>query len=183
MLQCFIYGPLLWSTMCVYANDAKSPLVAEQEKQISAEYASLTKHYKQMDFMAFVTCTTSDVRLYQIIGGRLTRDALADRMHRLETEVKSVESVRFTITKMTYREKEKDAIVNVTQTSSFTRRDPNADFGPPGQVHTISNTIVSRDVWVKHGSNWKMKLSEQISHKRSIDGTPHNPVPAPVHPD
>ena len=148
---------------------------ASIKKEVEAQYTSLARHYQQKDFMAFVTCTTEDARLYQILGGRITRAELASRMRHLKNEVKSVESARFTVTKWTLKGKE--AVVEVTFKGAFTREDPAGDFGKKGQTHHISNTILSRDTWIKNGADWKMRASEQLSHKRQVDGKSQDPMP------
>ena len=156
---------------------------AAVKREIRAQYALLAKRYKQKDFMAFVSCTTPDVRLYQILGGRISRAELGLRMQRLKTEVKSVESATLTVTKLTVKEREKEAVAEVTLKATFTRQDPDGDFGKKGKIHHISNTIVSRDAWIKNGAEWKMKASEQLSHKRQVDGKPLDPTPTPPQQD
>ncbi len=64
------------------------------------------------------------------------------------------------------------AVADVTEWSRVVQRHPTK--------HTVSGTDSRRETWVKVGTEWKMRRSEELSHRTVIDGVDYSRKDRPV---
>jgi hypothetical protein len=91
--------------------------------------------------------------------------------------MKSTPKLTMTVDKMSI--KGKTAEVRSTGNMTADIVDTVGSFGAKGATHKLTDIAVSKDTWVKTDKGWKIKVSESISEKTTVDGRPINMMAPP----
>lgn len=67
-------------------------------------------------------------------------------------------------------------IVHVTVRGEYEGRDAQGRFGPKDAAHVFEQTAVYRETWIRNGTDWKVRASEQLGRKMLMDGKPFPPA-------
>jgi hypothetical protein len=113
-----------------------------------------------------VLCT-ADWKFVDATGQPHTWQQMRDREIQALT-MPRVDSLKQTIQKVSLNPE--GASVVVASTTVQSSADAGAKSGPKEATHTLAETTLFRDVWVRTGDTWKMKSREQIGQpKRLVD--------------
>jgi ketosteroid isomerase-like protein len=153
-----------------------SPVRADDKREIEEGYKKLVAAFKARSVDALKAVTTDDFTMKmpgQVLSTEETMKQIRQSFGMMS------ESPKFTMTIDKIAMKAKSAEVHSTGNMTVDIVDASGAYGKKGAKHSTVYIETSKDIWVKTGKGWKMKVTESLSEKMMLDGKPFNPSAPP----
>jgi ketosteroid isomerase-like protein len=125
-------------------------------------YKKVSKALKEKDMNTIISYETEDYTSKSLSGETENRDQTNEKLKQGFSVFKKISSFDEEIVEAKF---ENDtATIVVSETMKATIADPE------GKDHTVNGLTKSRDIWVKKDGKWKIKSSEMIEDKSTLDG-------------
>jgi hypothetical protein len=133
-------------------------------KELRKRYDLAAAAFKRQDVEGIMKLTSSDLTSRRPNGQTWNRNQLQVYMNIVVGSLKTVDKASFTIKKVTLSGDEAVAIVDHVTAGTLN--------GGQGKPRKIIDRSTDRDVWVKTDEGWKIKFTECLKEKATIDGKP-----------
>jgi ketosteroid isomerase-like protein len=154
-----------------------STVKADDKKEIEQGYKKLVTALKAKSLEGVMAVGTSDFSM-KAPGINMNTEQVKMQLKQTFAMMKSTPKVTMSIDKMSI--KGKTAEVRSTGNMTMEIVDATGNMGAKGQKHIMSDMAVSKDTWVKTDKGWRMKVTESITEKTTLDGKLFTPPGAPA---
>lgn len=157
----------LAAILCIAASSADSRSVrAELQKQYDVAAAAFLRR----DVAGIMKVTSPDLTSRRPDGHVWNRKQLQVYMNLTVGALKTIDSARFRVRKIESRDGEVVALVDHTVSGIL--------GDASGKPRRIVDVSTDRDIWVKTPDGWRLKFTECVKEKVTLDGKPVRPSPA-----
>jgi len=155
---------LLFVVLALAAGQiGRADATADARKAIQGEYRKLNTAFQKRDLDAFVKGCTPDCKIKSQQG-----TFTIDQWRRMTQPIlQTLENVKYSVRIEKVTLKGKDAVVMNTQTLDATLTSPQDN-----KKHRLHSVEKTKDIWRKTATGWRLRFSETISHRTTLDGKP-----------
>jgi ketosteroid isomerase-like protein len=143
------------SAFALQSADVKKAIELKEKQFISA--------FRAKDISWFQKCSTADFVAYDQHGKKYTKEQAMAQMSEL-FQVLKVESVSSSVKSIKMQGKDVLVVTETTLKGTI----PNAQ----GKTSKLVDVSSDEELWVKSGSDWKIKVDRTKSDKATLDGKP-----------
>lgn len=142
---------------------AQGDAVADARKAIQAEYRRLSVAIQRKDLNGFIKGCTPDCKIKSQQG----TFTIGQWKGMMQSAFQGMEDIRYDVRLDKVMLKGKEAIVMSTQTMEATLTSPQDN-----KKHRLHSQEKAKDIWTKTAKGWRLRLSETISQRTTLDGKP-----------
>jgi ketosteroid isomerase-like protein len=155
-----VFAAILLAKGALAATDTNRAAFTDIYTKVSK--ALKEKDMKEKDMNTIISYETEDYTSKSLSGETENRDQTNEKLKQGFSVFKKISSFDEEIVEAKF---ENDtATIVVSETMKATIADPE------GKDHTVNGLTKSRDIWVKKDGKWKIKSSEMIEDKSTLDG-------------
>jgi len=169
-------GKIAFAFAAILAVSVTGVARADDKKEIEAGYKKLENAIISRSVDGVMSVGTPDFSMK--MGGMVMSAQQVKSQMKMNFDMMKT-APKFTMTIRTMDIKKNSAEVLSTGIMSADIVDTPGMFGKKGSKHKLTDEQTSKDTWVKTGNSWKMKVTETVSEKMTLDGKPYNPAGAP----
>ena len=170
----FLAAMLALTAITAAGVRAEDPAAVRRE--IEAGYARISAAFKRQDAAAMLALATPDFQVRTPTGRTLNREAARQNLQNNLDTIRAIRENRYHVHKVTVQSN--GAVVHVTERYAVSFLDSRGEFGAVGKTHEVAGTTTYRDTWVKQdgGGAWRLRRSEILGMKLTLDGRPYRPT-------
>ncbi len=135
-------------------------------KELESRYAEFVQAYLRKDVQALPNYMTSDFQARQREGGTANRQETIATLQRAFGSVNQVRKSNVTVEKVSLRGNDATTTARVQFDGTITDRN--------GKGHALVADNQYRDTWTRTADGWKIRRSEPLRLRVTLDGKPLN---------
>jgi ketosteroid isomerase-like protein len=151
----FLFAVLLLADGAWAATDTNRTALADI-------YKTLSKALKEKDMATIISYETDDYTSKSLSGETKNREQTNENLKQGFSIFKKISSFEEEIIEAKFENDTATIVVSEKMTATLS--------DPEGKDHTLNGLTKSRDIWAKKDGKWKIKSSEMIEDKSTLDG-------------
>lgn len=172
VLHLALFALALLPAPAVPAAHADSTAVVRA--QLQRQYDAAARAFRRRDVAAIVALSTPNMTSRRPNGQVWNRKQLQVYLNLSVGALKTIDAARFRVDKVTVRGKEAVALVDHTVSGTL-----GGGSGVKGaKPRRIVDVSTDRDTWVKTAAGWRIRFTECVKERVTLDGKPVKPTPA-----